>query len=134
MGAVLLFTGAATACAQSCTFQGSPAGISFAPNLDPSAAVVRTAFTNVRIRCVGKGVPPPSSWGFVGLYGTNPSLSLKHSTLNVFIPYSVGNPPSLVSGTGGGQTWRVTATILPASYENANVGAYADSLTISVNP
>ena len=134
LGALLLFAASGAASAQSCTFRNpAPAGITF-PTLDPSAATVVTASTQVRIRCTGPGVPPPAGWGFVGLYGSNPNLRLKHTTLNAYIPYSVGNPPSLLASGGRNQTYLVTATILPASYVSAYAGAYADTLTISIAP
>jgi spore coat protein U-like protein len=135
LGALSLLAASATASAQSCAFRGgAPAGITFA-SLDPSNATVVTASTNVDIRCTGAGVPPPSSWGFSGLYGANPNLRLKHATLTDYIAYSVGNPPLLVSSSGpNNQTYRVTATILPASYLNAYAGTYSDSLTITVSP
>jgi hypothetical protein len=134
LSVLLLLAASASASAQNCTFRGpAPAAILF-PTLDPSNATVVTAFTDVEIRCTGSGVPPPSSWTFVGLYGTNPNLRIKHATLADFIAYSVGNPPALLSGSGSNQTYRVTATILPASYQNALASTYADSLTITVLP
>jgi len=135
LGALLLLAASATASAQNCKFQGgAPAGITF-PTLDPSNAIVVTASTQVRINCTGAGVPPPSSWGFAGLYGANPNLRLKHATVSDYIAYSVGNPPLLVSSSGpNNQTYQVTATILPASYLNAYAGTYSDSLTITVSP
>jgi hypothetical protein len=134
LGVLVLLAASASASAQNCTFRApAPAAIIF-PTLDPSNATVVTAFTDVDIRCTGPGVPPPSSWAFVGLYGTNPNLQLKHATLADFIAYSVGNPPGFLSGSGANQTYRVTATIVPASYRNAYASTYADSLTITVLP
>lgn len=135
VAAVLLFATAVNAGAQNCLFTAAPGSIAFSPpGLDPSNAVIRTAFTDVNIRCTGKGVPPPTSWGFVGLWGANPNMNLKHLTLSEFIPYSVGNPPTFVSGSGSNQVWRVTATVLPADYVGASAGDYLDRLTVTVNP
>lgn len=134
LGALLLLAASGAAMAQSCVFRNPPPGGITFPALDPSNATVVTASTQVRIRCTGAGVPPPASWGFTGLYGTNPNLRMKHATLNAYIPYSVGNPPSLLRTTGSGQTYLVTATILPASYVNAYAGTYSDTLTISITP
>jgi len=130
----LLLTGLGAAAQAACAFTAAPAGITFTPGLDPSSGLVRTAFTDVTVRCRAPGVSTPSSWGFAGLYGTNPNLKMKHSTLTDFIAYSVGNPPPQVSGGGRTRTFRVTATILPASYLNAYAGTYSDSLTITVLP
>lgn len=134
LGVLLLLAASASASAQNCTFRApAPAAFIF-PTLNPSNAILVTAFTDVDIRCTGAGVPPPSAWAFVGLYGTNPNLQMKHATLADFIAYSVGNPPALLSGAGSNQTYRVTATILPASYRNAYASTYADSLTITLLP
>jgi spore coat protein U-like protein len=133
LGALLLLAASGAASAQSCSFQGAPAGIAF-PSLDPSNATVVTASTNVDIKCTGKGVPPPAGWAFSDTYGVNPNLQMKHATLNAFIPYSVANPPLLVTGAGSNQTYQVTATILPASYVNAYAGTYSDTLVISITP
>jgi hypothetical protein len=133
LGALLLLAASGAASAQSCSFQGAPAGIAF-PSLDPSNATVVTASTNVDIKCTGKGVPPPASWAFSDAYGANPNLQMKHASLNAFIPYSVVNPPLLVSGAGANQSYQVTATILPASYVNAYAGTYSDTLVISITP
>ena len=136
LGALLLLAASGTAGAQTCSFQaqqGAPAGIAF-PSLDPSNATVVTASTNIDIKCTGKGVPPPSAWAFSDAYGVNPNLQMKHTALNAFIPYSVANPPLLVSGNGANQTYQVTATVLPASYVNAYAGTYLDTLIISITP
>lgn len=130
---LLLAASAPARSASSCTFQAAPAGITF-PALDPSVATVVTAFTDVAIKCTGAGVPPPSGWAFVGQNGAYPNLRMKHSSLTAFIPYSVGNPPALVSSAGANQTYRVTATILPADYANAYAGAYSDLLQMTVLP
>ncbi len=112
-----------------CTFVTTPAGIVFSPALDPSAAVLRQAFTEVRMSCS----PPPTvpTWSFTGLHGAAP-LRLKHGALAEFIPYTaaatnLGGPPS-------NRRWRITATILGADYENASVGSYSDTLTASILP
>jgi spore coat protein U-like protein len=133
LGTLLLLAASGAASAQSCSFQGAPAGIAF-PSLDPSNATVVTASTNVDIKCTGKGVPPPAGWAFSDTYGVNPNLQMKHATMNAFIPYSVANPPLLVTGAGANQTYQVTATILPASYVNAYAGTYSDTLVISITP
>ena len=130
----LLLTGLGATAQAACAFRAAAAGITFSPALDPSTGLVRTAYTDVIVRCRAPGPSIPSSWGFAGLYGANPNLRLKHSTLSDFIAYSIGNPPPQVSGGGRTRTFRVTATIQPASYLNAYAGTYSDSLTITVLP
>jgi hypothetical protein len=135
-GAFLLLTASGAASAQSCLFRtsGVPAPIITFPTLDPSNATVVSASTQVFIRCSGAGVPPPASWSFTGSYGANPNLRMKHASLNVYIPYSIGNPPLLQSTSGSNQTYLVTATILPASYVAAYAGTYSDTLIIGIAP
>jgi hypothetical protein len=127
--AAALMLAAADAASAQCSFVTTPAGIVFSPALDPSAAVLRQAFTEVRMSCS----PPPTvpTWSFTGLHGAAP-LRLKHGALAEFIPYTaaatnLGGPPS-------NRRWRITATILGADYENASVGSYSDTLTASILP
>ena len=132
LGGLLLLAVSGSAGAQSCTFRNPPPGAITFPTLDPSNATTVTASTQVNIRCTGIGTP--ASWTFSGLYGANPNLQMKHSTLNAYIAYSVANPPTLVFNFFGFQAYNVTATILPASYINAYAGTYTDTLTISIAP
>ena len=57
---------------------------------------------------------------------------MKHATLSVFIPYSVG--ATFVSGAVGNQLWNITATVLGPNYQNAQVGSYSDVLTLTITP
>ena len=127
-GALLAATGGAAA--QSCTFRNPrPSLIQFSPDLDPSAATTRTAFTTASIQCIaGAGSP---SWTFTGANGGAP-LRLKHASASAYIPYSVS--ASYVSGGTGNQQWSITATILGPDYENALVGNYSDSLIVQISP
>jgi hypothetical protein len=112
-----------------CTFRTpAPTNIVFSPALDPSSGATRTAFSNMRIRCTA---PTSINWSFSGANGSAP-LRMKHATLSEFIPYTVA--PTYVSGGTGNQSWRVTATILPANYVNAREGTYSDVLTASILP
>ncbi|MET0918129.1 MAG: hypothetical protein ABWY07_06865 [Burkholderiales bacterium] len=73
----------------------------------------------------------PITWSFAGSYGVPPNLRMKHVSQNDYIAYSVA--PAQAAG-GLIQTWRITATILPAAYQNAFSGSYSDTLIVTINP
>jgi spore coat protein U-like protein len=110
-----------------CVFFGGGGAINFG-SLDPSLATVRTAFADVRVLCLPV---TPITWSFAGSYGVPPNLRMKHVSQNDYIAYSVG-PAQTVGGLI--QTWRITATILPAAYQNAFAGSYSDTLIVTINP
>lgn len=118
----------AAAGAQSCRFVGNPGGMGFGV-LDPSLAATRTATTTARVNCQGSNVAPV--WQFAGANGSAP-LRMRHGSLPEFVPYTAS---AAFLGTNGNiQSWRVTATVLGANYENASTGTYADQLTITILP
>jgi hypothetical protein len=124
-GALLLAAGGAAG--QSCTFGNqAPAGVLFSPALDPSAAVPRTATTDLQVQCFF--VTP--AWSFSGSNGSSP-LRMRHQSLSAFIPYTVS--PSRVSGIIF-QRWRLTVSVQGADYQNAPAGTYSDILTATVFP
>jgi hypothetical protein len=117
------------ALAQSCSFRNpAPANIVFSPAFDPSVAATRTASTEFRVNCSGGASP---SWSFSGANGNAP-LRMKHGVLDAHIPYSAAAAYS--SGPVGNQRWQVTATVTGASYIDAPVGAYSDSLIATILP
>jgi hypothetical protein len=119
------------AAGQVCNFNGTPSSIMFSP-LDPSVATTQTAFTTVKVTCFPTN--PTVTWTFSGANGSAP-LRMKHSTLAQYIPYTISTS---LTGTSGfiiyTQTWRVTATVLGTSYQNAYVGSYSDTLTANILP
>jgi len=84
---------------------------------------------NVVVRCNPASLSP--TWGFSGANGSSP-LRMKHSTQNVFIPYTIST--TFLSQSGRNETWRITGSILAANYQNAQVGNYSDVLTATVTP
>lgn len=129
---LLLLAGLLGACprahAQACFFSSSPAGLGFG-TLDPSSAVTRTAFTDVRVLCIPLSFTP--AWQFAGANGNAP-LRMKHATQSAFVPYTVAS--SFTGMSGLSQNWRLTATVLGPNYQNALVGSYSDLLTVTVTP
>jgi hypothetical protein len=125
---VLLLCVASTARAQSCSFTGSGAAIALPP-LDPSLAVPRSGFADLKVKCTPAGFTP--TWTFGSANG-GAFPRMKHAVQNAFIPYSVS--VAFVNNTGANQNWRVTATVLGQDYIDAPAGSYADTLSASVLP
>ena len=113
---------------QNCTFRSAGTPINF-PVLDPSVSVTLTAFMDIRVRCSPSTVSP--TWGVSGANGSAP-LRMKHSTQNVYIPYTVAT--TNLGGGGSTKTWRITGTVLGANYQNARVGSYSDILLATILP
>jgi len=122
----LLF-GVALSASAACTFRTAPGAITFTA-FDPSVASTQTASTTARVNCSAGGSP---TFAFTGSNGSAP-LRMKHATLSVYIPYSAA--AAYVSGSATNQTWSVTATVLGADYQNAQVGSYSDLLTMNITP
>ena len=135
LGVLLLLAASVPASAQSCAFQGGASPAITFPALDPSNAVVATASTQLRIRCTGAGVPPPSSWTITGS-GAWPTFSLQMTVggTTYLIPYTLSGPTFVSSSGPSNQTYQLTATIQPTAYLNAPAGTYSDSLSVTVNP
>jgi hypothetical protein len=113
---------------QTCVFNGSVGGITFAP-FDPSNATPKSAFTDFKVRCVPAGFTP--TWTFAGANGSSP-YRMKHTVQNAFIRYSV--TIAFLNNTGANQNWRLTANVLGQDYADALVGNYSDLLTARVLP
>lgn len=106
-------------------------------NIDPSSGSNATAAASLTIRC--GGASPQVSYALThdsGLYETAVNANrMKHATLNEYIPYSFALTPS--SGTMPKKTDQVisiTGTITPANFQNAMMGAYSDTVLVTVNP
>lgn len=60
---------------------------------------------------------------------------MKHATLAEYIPYSFAYT---TSGTGTGKgtpiTLDISSTVVNANFVNASAGAYADTVTLTINP
>jgi hypothetical protein len=127
--AAALVATSGSAAGQACNFRNPlPADILFGAAFDPSNATPRQATTSMRVQCSDSVTP---AWSFSGNNGSAP-LRMKHATLSAFIPYSVS--VAFLGGPSSNQQWRVTATVLGASYENAPIGAYSDRLTATILP
>ncbi len=118
-----------------CRFASAASSLSL--GIDPASAAAATASGTLSIRCTGGAAT--TTWGLSansGLYGSSPSaLRMRHGTsATEFLPYSLSFP---ASGTVPRNVWQdltVTATVLPADFQNALSGAYSDSVTLSLIP
>lgn len=105
--------------------------------IDPSTNVNATATATLTIRCAGAS--PTVSYALnhnSGLHETGVNLNrMKHATLNEYLPYALTLTPS--SGTmakNEDQTITLSSTVTPASFQNAAVGVYADTVVITLSP
>lgn len=120
-----------------CKFQGSTAVTLAFGNIDPSSATAATASAGLVIRCAGSAALATYALSIDdGLHGTGPGARrMKHAALNVFLPYNVSVTPA--SGTVAKNVdvaIAVNGTVTPANFQDANVGAYGDTLVITLNP
>ena len=120
--------GVASSAGAACTFRTAPGAITFTA-FDPSLAPTRTATTTARVNCSGAVLTP--TWAFSGTNGSAP-LRMKHTTLGFYIPYSIA--AVYASGASNNQLFNITATVLGADYQNAQVGSYSDLLTFTITP
>ena len=120
-----------------CKFQGSTAVTLAFGNIDPSSAAAATASAGLVIRCGGSAALATYALTINdGLHGTGPGARrMKHTTLNVFLPYNVSVTPA--SGTVAKNVnvaIAVNGTVTPANFQDATMGAYGDTLVITLNP
>jgi spore coat protein U-like protein len=103
--------------------------------IDPSAAGPATGTANVTFRCT-TGVTSAIT-GDNGLNFSGGSRRVKNGVAN-FMPYTLGmtNAAQVGTGHGAGQdkTVVVDASIVAADYQNANAGAYTDTVTLTITP
>ena len=106
-------------------------------DINPSSSTNATATATLTVQC--GGASPAVSYALShdsGLYETGVNLNrLKHTALNEYLSYSLALTPS--SGTiakNADQTITLTSTVTPASFQNAAVGAYADTVVVTLNP
>ena len=120
-----------------CRFRGASSVALAFGSIDPSSTLNATRSAVLTIRC--GGASPVVSYALThdsGLYETGVNLNrMKHATLNTYLPYTLTLTPS--SGTVSknvDQIITVSGTVTPANFQNAEMGAYADSVVITLSP
>lgn len=130
-----LVVSAAVLSKNNCRFATAASTLSL--SIDPASGAAATASATLSIRCTGAAAT--ALWtlsGDNGLYGSSPSaLRMRHSTNPAeFLPYSLSFPASGSVPRNVWQNLSVTATVLPADFQNVSSGAYSDSVTLSLLP
>jgi spore coat protein U-like protein len=121
-----------------CTFRNvSSLALNFG-GIDPSLGVSATANTSFTIRCMGSDANATFAvTANNGLWSTGPGVRrMRHTTITTqFLSYSVSFTPAAATvPKNTDQVVTATGTVLPSQSANAQVGAYADTLTVTVSP
>lgn len=123
--------------ANSCAFNNAgPTKLAFGA-IDPSSVAPVTASKGIRFRCTGSS---PIATFFVtsddGLYNTGSGQPrMRHTTIATeFLSYSLNLPATGSVPRNTAQTLTVIGTIAPADFANAQVGAYKDSVVLTISP
>lgn len=133
----IVSVGATVLTKNNCKFNNpSSASLAFG-NIDPSSSGNATATATLSIRC--GGASPIVSYALnhdSGLHETGVNANrMKQATLNEYLPYALTLTPA--SGTipkNTDQTITLSGTITPANFQNAAMGAYADTVVITLSP
>lgn len=125
-----------------CTFQTNSAMINLG-NLIPGSGVDVTGTATLTFRCQGKSPIVYSITDDDGLWESSPGIQrMKHQTLNEYIIYNFTYTPSTETITDPNpnrtiiinRTLNISATALHNSYQNAPVGVYTDTVTLTLLP
>lgn len=120
-----------------CKFTTSRANLDFG-TLDPGSTGDATAKTYINFRCMGSAKVATFTISDVG--GLNDNAQQNHRMQNSgiateFLPYTLElNPTSGSVPKNTEQTLTVTGTVKAAHYQNAFVGDYQDTATITIAP
>ena len=129
--------GATVVSNNNCKFR-SPGSATLAfGNINPSSSANATASATLTIRCGGASRTVFYALSHnSGLHETGVNLNrMKRGLLNEYLPYTLTLTPS--SGTVArnvNRTITLTGTVAPASFQNAAMGAYADTVVITLTP
>ena len=136
-GNAIVSVGATVVSNNNCKFRAPGSATLAFGDINPSSSVNATALATLTIRC--GGASPLVSYAIShngGLHESGVNLNrMKHATLNAHLPYAMTLTPS--SGTvakNADQTITLTGTVTPASFQNAAMGAYADTVVITLSP
>lgn len=113
-----------------CSFETpGPYAINFSPDLNPLAAVDRTASVTFSVKCTGIG--NKSSTVVIDREGAGQLYLEKGSDT---IPYSLNLPTSRAVTNNIPVPVTLTASISGSAYSNAPAGTYSDTIVINVAP
>jgi spore coat protein U-like protein len=125
-----------------CTFQTNNATINLG-NLIPGSGIDVSGTATLTFRCQGKSPLVYSITDDDGLWESSAGIHrMRHQTLNEFIIYNFNYTPSSETITDPNpnrtitinRTLSITATALHSSYQNASIGSYTDTVTLTILP
>ncbi len=120
-----------------CKFINSPITINVG-NLDPGIPVNVVANGIITIRCTGGGNITNITYNITdddGLWEDYPeNHRLKHTTLNEFIPYSFNYNPSGSIPRNTTIDININILINYNNFKDAPIGAYSDTVTLTISP
>lgn len=105
--------------------------------IDPSSGVDKTATASMTYRCTGSN--PMATYIVTsndGLYSTGANAPRMRHGINLatYVPYAINVPQSGTVARNVDQTLTVTGTVLVADFQNALVGAYSDTVVLTISP
>ncbi|HKE41484.1 MAG TPA: spore coat protein U domain-containing protein [Casimicrobiaceae bacterium] len=122
----LTLTASMSALGQTCSFNPNQPGSASFGAIDPTLLTPATFSVTVNYKCTGSAA---ATFTIMGLNDSGPgAYRLKHVTQNQFMPYSI----STVNVPGTKITFN--GQIVATDYQNAYVGNYSDTLTITIFP
>lgn len=116
-----------------CKFNSPTAALAFNPinPADPSPAV--TAHTSITFKCGGSSANATFSVSHDG--GQNGNRMLNTTQANEYLPYTLTlSPQTATVPKNVVQTLNIDGSIAQADFQNAYVGAYADTVVLTVVP
>ena len=124
-----------------CTFRTAPTALNFG-NLSPANNTDVTATSTVTIRCTQPPTCPGNNCTYTmtdnnGLYygGAPPSQRMRNATVPTeFLPYEFSYTAAGTVARNANTVFTFTGTVRASSYQNAYVGAYSDTVTVTINP
>lgn len=136
-GTQTLAVGATILSRSNCKFTGGTSSVLAFGNIDPSSLVNSVATASTTFRCNGSANNATYSIGSDdGLYRSGAGAPrMRHTTDPTrFLPYSLNLPQAATVPKGQTQTLTITGTVLVSDFQNARVGAYSDTVTITLTP
>jgi len=123
----------------SCDFSTNPSPLNFG-NLDPANPMDVTTTASVSFRCFRWFIFPVTF--FIddndGLYETGPNANrMRHTSVTTeYLPYNFTLSPQsgTVTGNYSNRTLTITGTVRGVNYQDARMGNYSDTVTLSIVP
>ena len=119
-----------------CRFNTTTSALNFG-NLDPSSPIDLNTNTSISFQCFGFLTPVTYYIDDNGLNDTGNVHRMKHTRVTEYLPYSLTLNPR--SSTIPWYPWvvhpvTITGTVRGVDYQDARVGNYQDTVTISIVP